>query len=87
MIYNPICKKDESTSYMTPLSYSPFKIILLELAHAMFKIVEFFLKRVRCLANRIIMIEYQLPRRITKYSKCLSYPPLLSVNSNNQTLS
>ena len=27
--------------------------------------------------NRFSMIEYQLPREIMKYSKCLSYPSLL----------
>ena len=31
-----------------------------------------------------IMIEYQLPRRIMKYSKCLPFPPSLQCNSNNQ---
>ena len=36
--------------------------------------------------DRIIMIEYQLLRKIMKYSKCVSYPtpPSLSCDSNNQ---
>ena len=31
------------------------------------------------LSTRIVMIEYQLPRGIMKYSKCLSYLPSQSI--------